>query len=71
MSGPSQQKKTYVRTIREPQSEPEEDEWSDFSPSERIEGVWLLTRLCLAWNNQLTNEPRLQRTITRIQRKLR
>jgi hypothetical protein len=29
----------------------------------------LLTKLCLTWNNKLEHEPRLQRTVTRVQRK--
>lgn len=58
-----------IRVIRDARAEPLEDEWSDSSPEERIEAVWTLTRLCLAWNNELADEPRLQRTITRVQRR--
>jgi hypothetical protein len=47
---------------------PEREDWKNFTPAERIEGVWLLTKLCLGWNKSEIDEPRLQRTITRIQR---
>jgi len=64
----SPSKELSVKTIRDGDAEPFDDEWNKSSPEERIEAVWTLTRLCLAWNNHLTDEPRLQRTITRIQR---
>jgi len=64
-------KKMSIRIIRDGEEEAAENEWKDSSPEERIEAVWTLTRLCLAWNNHLTNEPRLQRTVTRIQRSSR
>src|SRR5437660_12326583 len=47
---------------------PPDNEWFDSSPEERIEAVWTLTELCLAWKKDLTGEPRLQRTVTHIQR---
>jgi len=50
---------------------PRDYSWKDSTPEERIEAVWTLTKLCLAWNNQSTDEPRLQRTITRVQRNKR
>lgn len=56
-----------VRVIRDGR-EPRDEEWMATSVEERIEAVWTLTQLCLAWNEQLTREPRLQRTITRVQR---
>src|SRR5213593_3460675 len=56
-----------TRIIRDGR-EPRDDTWKDSSPEERIEAVWTLTKLCLAWNNQQTDEPRLQRTVTRLQR---
>lgn len=65
----SRPREINVRTIREREVEPGGNEWIGLSPSERIEGVWMLTMLCLAWNNQLKDEPRLQRTLIRIQRK--
>jgi hypothetical protein len=58
-------KEMSTKIIRNGQAEPSDDGWENSSPEERIEAVWILTRLCLAWNNQLTDEPRLQRNITR------
>jgi hypothetical protein len=57
-----------VRVIRDGRPEPADDEWIMASPEERIEAVWTLTELCLAWNEHSTREPRLQRTVTRLQR---
>jgi len=57
-----------VRVIRDGQ-EPRDDSWKDSTPEERIEAVWTLTKLCLMWNNQSTDEPRVQRTITRVIRR--
>ena len=51
--------------------EPHDDSWKDLSPAERIEMVWTLTKLCMTWNNQWSDEPRLQRTVTRLQRRER
>ncbi len=64
----SPNKEISVKIIRDGQAEPFDKAWENSSPEERIEGVWTLTKLCLAWNNHLTDEPRLQRNITRIQR---
>lgn len=57
-----------VRVIRDGLPEPPDNDWTMASPEERIEAVWMLTKLCMAWNNPLTSEPRLQRTVTRLQR---
>ena len=57
-----------VRVIRDGLPEPPDDDWMMASPEERIEAVWMLTKLCLAWNNLSTSETRLQRTVTRLQR---
>lgn len=70
MSETPQLKGINVRTLRAKDAEIKRDEFNALSPSERIEMVWILTKLCFAWNNQAQDEPRLQRTITRIQRKL-
>ena len=56
-----------ARVIRNGHTEPVDNDWRNSTPDERIEAVWTLTKLCLAWNNQ-SDEPRLQRTITRVQR---
>jgi hypothetical protein len=63
----SANKQITVKVIRGG-PEPPDNEWLLASPEERIEAVWTLTELCLAWNNPSASEPRLQRTITRIQR---
>jgi hypothetical protein len=70
MINDSQNRGMTVRIIRNG-VEPGDDGWMDFSPEDRIEAVWTLTKLCLAWNNHQTDEPRLQRTVTRIQRRKR
>ena len=67
MSEPPHEQMT-VRVIRDGQPEPLENEWLMTSPEERIEAVWTLTKLCMAWNEHSDREPRLQRTITRVQR---
>ena len=41
-------------------------DWEGTTPEERINAVWELTRLCLAWSG--SGEPRLQRSVCRIQR---
>ena len=57
-----------TRVIRQGQNESADHEWLDMSPEERIEAVWTLTELCLAWNESTLSESRLQRTVTRLQR---
>ena len=57
----------WTRVIRDG-SEPDDDNWRDSSPEERIEAVWILTKLCYTWNTDEVDEPRLQRSITRVQR---
>ena len=57
-----------VRVIRDGMAEPPDDDWSNATPEERIEAVWTLTELCFAWNKLSASEPRLQRTVTRLQR---
>jgi hypothetical protein len=47
---------------------PPEDDWIGLSVAERIDAVWELTRQCLAWNQTGTDEPRLQRSVSRVQR---
>jgi len=57
-----------VRVIRGGLPEPPDNDWAMASPEERIEAVWTLTELCLAWNQPSASVPRLQRTVTRLQR---
>ena len=47
---------------------PADRTWPDSTPEERIEAVWELTRICLAWQTSGNGEPRLQRSVSRIQR---
>jgi len=68
MLEPSRRQKLKVRVIRDGQPEPLSNDWIGTTPEERIETVWELTKLCIAWKNDLTGEPRLQRTVTRLQR---
>ena len=64
----SRNEQIRVRVIRDGLPEPPDNDWSMASPEERIEAVWTLTELCLAWNKLSPSEPRLQRTVTRLQR---
>ena len=64
----SRNEQIKVRVIRNGLTEPPDEDWSKASPEERIEAVWTLTELCFAWNKLSASEPRLQRTITRLQR---
>ena len=46
-----------------------EDEAPDLTTTEeRIDAVWELTLLCLAWQGDQTGEPRLQRSVSKVQR---
>jgi hypothetical protein len=56
------------RVIRPPATEPVENDGLDYSLAERIEAVWTLTKASMQWNADSSDEPRPQRTITRIQR---
>jgi hypothetical protein len=56
------------RVIRMGESQLEDQEWENTTPEERINAVWDLTLLCLAWQPEQVDEPRLQRSISRIQR---
>jgi hypothetical protein len=68
MESTSLRKNVTSRVIRKGQSLPEENEWENSTPEERINAVWELTLLCLAWQKDQAREPRLQRSISRIQR---
>ena len=57
-----------VRTIRNGEVEPRDEDWKNSTPEQRIEAVWILTKLCLGWNNQTPDDLRLQRTVTNLQR---
>ena len=68
MSGRSRNEQLTVRVIRDGLSESQDNDWSTSTREERIEAVWTLTELCMGWNQPSTRAPRLQRTVTRIQR---
>ena len=54
--------------LRNRNDSPPEEDWRDSSVEERIDAVWTLTKLCLAWNSAEFDEPRLQRSVSRVQR---
>jgi hypothetical protein len=56
------------RIIRNGDFPPENHSWDRVTPEERIEAVWNLTLLCLAWRSDQFDEPRLQRSVSRVQR---
>jgi hypothetical protein len=56
------------RSIRPGDAVPEDRDWERLTPAERIDAVRTLTLLCLAWNGGQFHEPRLQRSVGRIQR---
>jgi hypothetical protein len=58
-----------TRLIRRGDPAPSENDWASSTPSERIAGVWELTRQCLAWNREGGDDPRLERDITRVIRR--
>jgi hypothetical protein len=68
MGGPSLRTNVTTRLIRRGDPVPADDEWEALTPEERINAVWDLTLLCLAWQRDETGEPRLQRSVSRIQR---
>jgi hypothetical protein len=68
MSENAREDRITVRVIRDGLPEPADNDWTMASPEEGIEAVWTLTKLCMGWNNPSTGEPRLQRTVTHLQR---
>ena len=68
MSEKLPRKNITSRIIRPGNPMPENDYWDKFTPEERMNAVWELTLLCLAWQPNQVDEPRLQRSISRIQR---
>ena len=56
------------RVVRPGQPVPADRDWLDSTVEERIAAVWELTKLCYAWNQDGPGEPRLQRSISHIQR---
>jgi hypothetical protein len=68
MEPTSSRKNITSRVIRKGDPLSEEEEWESTTPEERINAVWELTLLCLAWQRDQAGEPRLQRSVSRIQR---
>ena len=68
MKGSTDPKTITSRIIRPGDKVADESYWDEATPAERIAAVWELTLLCLAWEPNRTDEPRLQRSISRIQR---
>ncbi len=56
------------RVFRAGQTPPSDTAWADSTPEERIQAVWMLTVLCMAWNQDDFIEPRLDKPVVRIQR---
>jgi len=54
------------RVIRAGDAPPGPPEWEGSTPESRMSAVWELTLQCLAWRG--AGEPRLQRSVVRIQR---
>ena len=68
MGSTSLRKNITSRVIRPGEPLPEGHEWENSTAEERINAVWELTLLCLAWQRDQADEPRLQRSVSRIQR---
>jgi hypothetical protein len=60
------QRFTVSRGIRPGDPQAEAPAWLDSTPESRMDAVWELTLQCLAWRGAF--EPRLQRSVVRIQR---
>jgi hypothetical protein len=68
MNYPAERKHITSRIIRAGDPVPDLQYWDTATPEERMNAVWELTLLCLAWQPNQADEPRLQRSISRIQR---
>ncbi|MEK7377980.1 MAG: hypothetical protein AABZ71_03670, partial [Candidatus Binatota bacterium] len=68
METASPRRSLITRVIRNGDPRTQESHWDKATPEQRIEAVWELTLLCLAWQSKQADEPRLQRSISRIQR---
>jgi hypothetical protein len=67
MQEPARNRVITTRILR-PGDAAVEDDWAGTTAAERIEAVWTLTLQCLAWQGWEGDEPRLQRSLVRIQR---
>jgi len=66
MSSTSPTRNLTTRIFRRGEVPPLSADWEGTTAEERIDAVWELTRLCLAWSE--SGEPRLQRSVCRVQR---
>jgi len=71
MRSASLRRNVTSRLIRRGDPVPEDRDWERLTPAQRIDAVWDLTLLCLAWNGGQPDEPRLQRSVSRVQRSRR
>ncbi len=60
-----------TRVFRDGASPSDEADWSSYTPGERMNAVWDLTRACLAWQVEDPSALRLQRSVSRVQRSRR
>lgn len=64
----SQRGKLVTRVIRAGERAPAKRAENVSTPETRMEAVWDLTLMCLAWRREPVGELRLQRSVVRIQR---
>jgi hypothetical protein len=60
---------TRVIRLAEDDGALDRDQWSGSTMAERIAAVWELTLEGLAWTHPDADEPRLQRSVCRIERR--
>lgn len=68
MEASQDRKRMTARVIRPGDPAGDDADWDTATPEERINAVWELTLLCFAWQGDQTGEPRLQRSVSRVQR---
>lgn len=68
MSEAQRRRNITSKIIRTGEPMPDDTYWDQFTAAERMDAVWELTLLCLAWRPNRNDEPRLQRSISKIQR---
>ena len=68
MRDSGKEKKITSCVIRPGDPVADEQYWDNATPAERMNAVWELTLICLTWQSKQAHEPRLQRSISRIQR---
>lgn len=68
MDAQSRRKTITSRVIRNGQHPAYDSDWKKMTPEERMKAVWTLTMLCYGWGKDSPDEPRLQRSVVRIQR---